>query len=436
MDINIWKAKNSKKRNYAHFDKKVSLRDVWSYISDPENIKTHGFYPFIHYQLINKKFNRNKGISIKTRELCYSAHIDRYIFQYYGYKLNQLYNERVVNDGINDSIIAYRDNLKKNNIHFAKQAIDFIRDTKRCFIIVGDFTDYFDSLDHKYLKKMLKRLIGELPEDYYTVFKNITRYSTWDMEHILKLNNLPNNKKGIRELNQQDLALTLDQFKKYKDKYQKPNTKGYGIPQGSAISAVLSNIYMLCFDNVINNYVKKYKGLYMRYSDDFIIIFPNEKESLFIEQYEYLIKTIKSINGLNLQPKKTQIFQFDNNQILNCNKIVFQGAINGKNIVNYLGFSFDGNTVTIRDKTSSKYYYRMYRKLKNIERSNGITKYGNKISNKNLYNKYSIRGAYKEKGNFITYVKKAEAIFGKNEAVNRVANKHMQKIRRRLNNIT
>lgn len=436
MDIRVWKQKNSMKRNYAHFDKKVSLKDIWGYISDPQNIKEHGFYPFIHYQMINKKFNKNKGTSMKTRELCYSAHIDRYIFQYYGYKLNQLYNERVVNDGINDSVIAYRDNLKKNNIHFAKKAIDFIRDTKSSFIIVGDFTDFFDSLDHKYLKKMLKELMGRLPEDYYAVFKNITRYSTWDMEYILELNRLSNDKKGIRELNQKDLALTLSQFKKYKGKYQKPNTKGYGIPQGSAISAVLSNIYMLYFDNIINDYVKRHKGLYMRYSDDFIIILPEKNENLFIEQYDYLIKTIKDVDGLKLQLDKTQIFQFDNNQIRSCNEIVCQGIINGKNILNYLGFSFDGNIVSIRDKTSSKYYYKMYRKLKTIEKSKGVTKYNNQISNKNLYDKYSIRGAFKGKGNFITYVKRAEAVFGENESVNRVSNNHMKKIRRRLNNIT
>ncbi len=436
MDINVWKTKNSKKRNYAHFDKKVCLRDIWSYINDPRNIKTHGFYPFIHYQLIYKKFNKSNGISPKTRELCYSAHIDRYIFQYYGYKLNQLYNERVVNDGINDLVIAYRDNLKKSNIHFAKKAIDFIRDSKSCFIIVGDFTNFFDNLDHKYLKKMLKELIGRLPEDYYAVFKNITRYSTWDMEHILELNGLPNNKKGIQALNQKDLALTLSQFKKYKSKYQKPNTKGYGIPQGSAISAVLSNIYMLYFDNMINDYVKKQNGLYMRYSDDFIIILPKNNESLFVEQYDFLIKTINSVDRLNLQPDKTQVFQYDNNQILSCNEIVSQGVINGKDILDYLGFSFDGNVVSIRDKTASKYYYRMYRKLKTIEKSKGITKKGNKISNKNLYDKYSIRGAFKEKGNFITYIKRAEEVFGKNELVNRVANNHMKQIRKRLDSIT
>lgn len=174
----------------------------------------------------------------------------------------------------------------------------------------------------------------------------------------------------------------------------------------------------------------------MRYSDDFIIILPENNKSLFVEQYGFLVKTINSVDRLNLQPDKTQVFQYDNNQILSCNEIVSPGVINGKDILDYLGFSFDGNVVSIRDKTSSKYYYRMYRKLKTIEKSKGITKKGNKISNKNLYDKYSIRGAFKEKGNFITYIKRAEEIFGKNESVNRVANNHMKQIRKRLDSIT
>lgn len=32
-------------------------------------------------------------IKEKSRHLCYSAHIDRYIYSYYGYLLNQKYNK-------------------------------------------------------------------------------------------------------------------------------------------------------------------------------------------------------------------------------------------------------------------------------------------------------------------------------------------------------
>ena len=153
MDLEDWKITHGRRRNYAHFDSKVSLNEVWGYINNPKNVAKHGFYPFIHYTLKFEKYSRNKGKVIKERELCYSAHIDRLIFQLYGYYLNQIYNSKVDKEGISNAAIAYRDNLGKNNIHFAKQAIDFIRQNECCYIIVGDFTKFFDSLDHKYLKK-------------------------------------------------------------------------------------------------------------------------------------------------------------------------------------------------------------------------------------------------------------------------------------------
>lgn len=436
MEIQDWKAKNKCRRNYAHFDNRVSLDDVWGYINNPKNIETHSFYPFIHYIQRFKKYNKNKGITIKERELCYSAHIDRCIFQYYGYKLNQLYNLRAEIDRIDKSAIAYRDNLKRNNIHFAKQAIDFIREKENCYIIIGDFTKFFDSLDHKYLKLMLKNLIGtnELPADYYAVYKNITKFSIWEMESILELNKLPNSSKGIEMLNKLGRALPFEQFKEHKKDYVKKHDKDFGIPQGSAISAVLSNIYMLEFDKQLNDYISHVNGLYMRYSDDFIIVLPKENEEVFKQQFNYINSIIRSIPKLDLQPDKTQVFEFKDSSVTSCNELVLEGVPNGKNLLNYLGFSFNGDVVTIRDKTISKYYYRMYRKLKTIIKNNGITKNGNKISCKEIYKKYSVKGA-SGKGNFISYVKRAEDIFGKREAINRGTKNHMIKIRRKLDSI-
>ncbi|MCI1959207.1 MAG: hypothetical protein LKJ25_06245 [Clostridia bacterium] len=158
MELNEWKIKNKTAKKYAHFDNKVPLNKVWDYINNPENVIHHGFYPFIHYE---KKFNKYKFDKVsntgkvvpKTRELCYSAHVDRYIYSYYSFKLNREYNEYVKNHGIDNVALAYRDNLHKNNIHFAKRAFDFIKEKGSCYVIIGDFTKFFDNLDHKFLKK-------------------------------------------------------------------------------------------------------------------------------------------------------------------------------------------------------------------------------------------------------------------------------------------
>ncbi|MGO4273540.1 reverse transcriptase/maturase family protein, partial [Paenibacillus sp. TAF58] len=421
MELQEWKLKNNKRRNYAHFDSKVSLNRVWEYISNHRKIATHGFYPFIHYTLSFLKYNKITGIKSKTREICYSAHIDRYIYQYYGYKLNQFYNARVKLDGIEGSAIAYRDNLHKNNIHFAKSAIDFIKNKEECYVVIGDFTKFFDSLDHNYLKERLCSLLStnKLPEDYFAVFKNITKYSTWNLEDLLNLNGFDNNVKGIQAFNKLEMACSPSQFKGLKKTYVKPNKDSFGIPQGSAISAVLSNIYMLEFDKKINDYVAEKHGLYMRYSDDFIIILPTNCLDTFKDDFRFISLVIQSVPRVQLEPEKTQIFEYFRGNIRSRNEDILQNVKNGKNFINYLGFTFDGRRVTLRDKTISKYYYRMYRKLKTIVKKNGVTKNGNRISCKNVYLRYSIKGADDSngEGNFITYVKKAERIFTGEKAI-------------------
>lgn len=63
MDLYEWKVKNTIARKYAHFDEKVSLDQVWNYISNPDNIMKHGFYPFIHnYEKKFNKFTKKDGM--------------------------------------------------------------------------------------------------------------------------------------------------------------------------------------------------------------------------------------------------------------------------------------------------------------------------------------------------------------------------------------
>ena len=47
-----------------------------------------------------------------------------------------------------------------------------------------------------------------------------------------------------------------------------------GIPQGTPISALLSNVYLLDFDSVMFAFVRALGGLYLRYCDDIMIVVP------------------------------------------------------------------------------------------------------------------------------------------------------------------
>lgn len=438
MDLTKWKEKNSVLKKYAHFDKRVSVNSVWNYISNPEKVAHHGFYPFIHYTQHSDKYNKSNGIKTKNREICYSAHKDRCIFQYYSYMLNEKYNERVRKDGINNVAVAYRNNLGLTNIDFSKSAFDFIKKSESCYIMVGDFTSFFDNLNHEYLKKQLCSLLNtdRLPDDYYAVYKNVTKYSVWELTDILKLNGFSGKYPEKKKLDKQDTVLTLEDFKKYKKQYVKKNKGTKGIPQGSAISAVLANIYMLDADKKINDYVKSRNGFYMRYSDDFIIIIPSEKEDFEIS-HKWLTEYINNLPDMELSPEKTKLFRYQNNTITSCNNEFIPQSVDGKNILDFLGFEFDGREVRIRAKTITKYYYRMYRKAKNIVKSDFKSPKNNKISCENLYEKYSVKGAKVEngdykKGNFITYVYHADRVYNKKEPITVPVKKHMIKIRHTL----
>lgn len=443
MKLEEWKKRNSQARRYAHFDEKVCLKNVWSYISNPEKIASHSFLPFIHYTAKIIKFNKNYGKKTKCREIYYSAHIDRYIFQYYGYLLNEIYNERAEFLGINNVAIAYRNNLHKSNIHFAKEAFNFIRSQNQCFIMVGDFTDFFDSLNHSYLKARLCDLLNvdSLTKDYYAVYKNITKYAYWELSSLLELNNLTHTRPDLKRLNEQRRVIEPKTYKVHRKEKIISNTKNFGIPQGSSISAVLSNIYMLTFDKTITDYVNQKNGLYLRYSDDFIFIIPENKASGNKQHFNYFMTEIKKVDNLILQPEKTQCFFFLNENLQNCNALYMPEIENAKDFLNYLGFTFDGKSVKLRDKTISKYYYRMYRKIRGINNRN-IKMKGSirQTSLHKLYSSFSIKGTYgkdekthKPKGNFLSYVNRSSAIFNNDPNIKNVTRRHMQKIRKRLN---
>lgn len=391
---------------YAHFDLRVSLSmpSIRKYVMDRSKIVTHSFYPFIHFEKKNSRYGK-KGPK-KPRELYYCSHLDRCVYQRYAFLLNYQYNIWACENNIDDVAIAYRDNLGKNNIDFAKDAFDAIRSFPQCFILVGDFTNFFDNLEHQYLKKMMCEVLGveRLPQDYFSIFKNITRFSSWDWKDIVKAAGENIEERGIRKkINSKDTVLNKEQFQKNKKDIKK-NVSGVGVPQGSPISAVLSNIYMIEFDKDIKRYVASKGGIYMRYSDDFIIVLPYERDTEIADFTSYIFSYVESMKGLvDLQKEKTSCYTYKN-------EVVYEG--DRPSSINYLGFLFDGKSIRIRPRAITKYYYRMRRKAHTIGRSNWTSSKGRHISAKELYSIYSRND---EKQTFIDYAKKAKGILKLND---------------------
>lgn len=405
---------------YAHFDLRVSLSmpSIRKYVMDRTKIVTHSFYPFIHFEKKNSRYGK-KGPK-KPRELYYCSHLDRCVYQRYAFLLNYQYNIWACENNIDDVAIAYRDNLGKNNIDFAKDAFDAIRSFPQCFILVGDFTNFFDNLEHQYLKKMMCEVLGveRLPQDYFSVFKNITRFSSWDWKDIVKAAGENIAERGVRKkINSKETVLTKEQFQKNKKDIKK-NIFGVGVPQGAPISAVLSNIYMIKFDKDIKRYVICKGGIYMRYSDDFIIVLPYERDAEIADFTSYIFSYVESMKGLiDLQKEKTSCYTYKD-------EVIYEG--DQPSSINYLGFLFDGKNIRIRPRAITKYYYRMRRKAHTIGRSNWTSSKGRRISAKELYSIYSRND---EKQTFIDYARKAKGILKLNDQeANALIKHHKRKI--------
>lgn len=380
----------------------------------------------------------------KPRPIRYAAHLDRCIYQYYSGMLNERYDDLASALGINNCAIAYRSNLKgQSNCDFALKAFSEMRDMGACFVYAGDFEDFFETLDHAYLKKQVRRLFpdGIIPDDYYHVLKNATRYSVWDIEKLLDHHGLCYTKSGVKRLNQKKRVLSSEEFRSMVgDSVVRPWRENgeRGVPQGLPISGTLANVYLLEFDEAIKAVADKYSGLYMRYSDDFIFISPDEMG--FEEGKQVFSRLIDTMPSLKIHPGKTHsyhmkdeaVFLFDSEDETKCN-------------VDYLGFSFDGMSVRLRQRTVGRYYRRMYKRIGKLYK----WRFGpGKRRVESLYLDFSDWGrspkrnakAYRRvgkrqnKGNFLTYVDRAQKAFG-NDPISADIRNHKYKIKKRVKKI-
>ena len=435
---------NYKTKKYLHFDNRISYSKVKNYVIDKNKISKHSFFPFIKYVQKFEKYNenilRNRPVKVKERPIMYAAHLDGFIYKYYGEKLNFEYNKWVIKNGIDSCITAYRNNKSgKNNIHFSAEVIGFIQEKKDCYIIVGDYKGFFDSLNHIYLKERIKQILNveRLEEYQYNIFKSITKYS-----YIYKRDiniELGKDKKISRKYfnNIEDFR----KFKKRKGVINK-NKSGIGIPQGTSMSAVLANIYMIQVDSEINKMVINKSGIYRRYSDDFIIIIP--KNNIVEEEFYELIEEIKIIikkANLVLQDEKTRLLRFKSNKVIDFKN-------NKKCTLDYLGFVFDGENVSIRQRSIYKYYRNAYRLINRSKIKLEKLKCNRLPYKRDIYRLYTELGEYTNlkygyqreyHGNFITYAKRAQIIFDKicntNNLMNDQIKNHRSKIQNRIKEV-
>lgn len=411
----------------------------------------------------------------KGRELFYASHLDALIFSYCAHILSDAYEKKIKEPiyDLSEVVNAYRsipvnpfiiDGPNKCNIDFANDAFEFIRsyEEEEFVVIAFDISSFFDNLNHRLLRERWAQVwgnvdgfkSGELPSDHFNVFKNITRFSYIDIVDIFEEfkdriitrktrkdgSFGPVKEKPVKKIkylrNQNALAFcNLKDFLKVKGKLLQPSKtkklkdgrvvpRNFGIPQGSPISSVLANIYLLNFDKAINEFVRS-NGLYRRYSDDIIVVCPKSMKS---DLEDLVYSEIKKV-CLEIQPKKTQVFHFkrDESNQLKCGQ-EFENGINwNKNLV-YLGFEFDGQYSFLKSASLSGYYRKMKKNVKRAKHfaSKRYSKTKGELFKRRIFKKFSYKGAkrfrkwvwndkiskfeksdYYNYGNFLTYAKKA-----------------------------
>lgn len=393
-------------RGYLHFDLPIGLSKATKIVSDPQAVARHAFYPLIAYEIESEKLKRDKksgrlSLVKKRRPIAYAAHLDSHIFSYYATNLGKAYEDAIQAAGIDRSILAFRP-LGLSNIHFAAEAFQEIRSRGSCAVVALDITGFFDNLDHRLLKRAWSRVLGRdpLPDDHYALYRAITRFSIVDRSRLYR-------EFDISEHNPKASGRRICLPEEFRTRVRlggliETNAKQIGIPQGTPVSALLSNIYMFDFDCEIAELVEQCGGRYLRYCDDMLVIVPTSEYRHIAGDVRARIKQL----GLDINPDKTEISIFtQRGGVQRCDRPL-----------QYLGFTYDGKQALIRSAALARYSQRM---KAGIKLARATAKSNNKLRSthgrttkelfrRKLYERYSHLG----KRNFVKYGLRAADILG------------------------
>ena len=391
-----------RKRGYIHFDSPVSFRTALKVVTSSKRVAKHAFFPLISYEIESFKFQVDDAgdpqkVS-KLRPIAYASHMDSHIYAYYAKQLAALYEARLDELGLSRNVLAFR-SLGKSNVQFANQAFEEIKRRGQCSVVALDVSGFFDNLNHEVLKGAWCKLLDEekLPSDHFNLFKSLTKFSRVDKTKLYDA-------LDISYHNPKNGRYKVCDVADFRDRVRAPgliisNRDIKGIPQGSPISALLSNIYMLDFDAKAAAAMDEQGGIYYRYCDDMLFITSKE----FRDDIETFANTEINLLGLDINAKKTEKRDF----------WLERGQQVSNKPLQYLGFTFDGQRKLIRSASLARFSNRMKRgvslaKKTQYKRNSLKVRQGlrpTKLYKRKLYDRYSHLGSR----NFVTYGHRAAA---------------------------
>lgn len=496
----LWKAYVEKIENdfnlktYPHFDPYFNFpkdkNRLYHLLSDPtmKRMKNHDFTPLVKILQKTPRYRWQEDDSIpsggkyeletKIRPISFASHFDTYIYGFYSFALNKAYQEYIHENAFQEVVLAYRNDLDgKCNIQFAKETFDQIKlaytENGECSVIALDIKGYFDNIDHSILKKMWCKIIEEddLPLDQYKLFRSLTKYSYVNYASFLKhfkinlkkiekeqrkkykgkkripkgyqslLDLVPNEINGpsfydkMELLRKRKLITINSQVDK---KTKRRMFKKSGIPQGSAMSALLSNVYLAEFDREIFEKGQNEGFVYRRYCDDLLVICkPDQVNQL----KDYLMNLIKREYKLTIQNRKTEVVDFKpspSGQIRSYKREFIEATETFESLQNddsnfknlqYLGFEFNGKNIYIRPGSLSRFFRKMKSRIvKSVSMAYSKNSKSDTIFKQQIFSRYSHLG----KRNFLSYANNASKKYYTNSAGDRKEGMDSPSIKRQI----
>ncbi|RZM37303.1 MAG: reverse transcriptase, partial [Sphingomonas sp.] len=243
-----------------------------------------------------------------------------------------------------------------------------------------DISKFFESIDHELLRQKWCALLGvaDLPNDHRAVFRAITRYAIVDRDAAYeRLGYLTWQAKGSSRIpvyttGFKDMPRQLCSNAEFREKICgkgetfasliETNKDNFGIPQGSPISDLLANLYLIDFDSALETYVDAIGGAFFRYSDDIIIIIPGG-DAEAVAARDFAMAEIKMHGSkIVIKESKTSVLRYypaPGGQAFEK----LHGE-QGENGLEYLGFRYDGKSAYLRDSTLSRLYRKVTRSIR------------------------------------------------------------------------
>lgn len=385
-----------RRRSYKHVDHPVGV-DFATKVMQPNFVKAHAFSPLIHYDKDKIKYKpEDHKTNTKPRPIHVPSHRDSCIYSYYAHQLSERLEALYETERLDDKAIAYR-KLGLGNYDFSADVLDFARQNAPCTIVCIDVKGFFENLDHKLLKRRVADVLGvkTLPEDWYAVFRSVTAYHFLELEHVKAI---PEYAKRLRLGGAHPIA-TVAELKSRGVEFSPNTTAGRGIPQGTPISAVLANVYMIEFDKIMRDLAERTGGLYRRYSDDILFVCNPEAAVAVQEVINGAIKSIK----LDISPDKTEVTPFDPSKPIDDSHRCAQ----------YLGYTFYPGGAGIRPGSMARHWRKMKQAVKHLERRARYTAADKPIYTKKVRKRFSPVNAR----NFSRYARISATTFGRDSKI-------------------